>query len=320
MKGRLPKLDVSFYRSERGMKEGKCEIVTKNKRKFPKEMESISVLGSNGILKSIYRCKLCGHKTNRSNNLKTHLQIHKRVVAYKCENCGKRYRKSHGDDKSHLTRMEIVMENIEGQIKKFYRCKICRHTSNRSNNLKKHLKSHESGSDDEFPCDDCGGKCRQSQIVNYHVKEIEVVTTRDGEGKSKKLFCCKICGEKFGRMMNFRSHITSHKPINIFVCKLCGKEYLCEKGLKEHSLSAHGKIDDGDVDDNDNDNDGGGGASLKFPYKCEYCDQLFPEKIICDEHRQIHGGEKPYICTICKSAFRTQSSLYLHAEIHMKNV
>lgn len=272
------------------------------KKRFPKEMESISVLSPNGALKSIYRCKLCGHKTNRSNNLKTHLQIHKRVLPYRCDQCGRRYQKRQ-DGKDHLNNIEIVFECVDGQTKKLYRCKLCGHMSNRSNNLKKHLRSHESTQ--EFICENCGGKCRQSEVVNYHIKEIEVVMTQDGAGKNKKSFRCKICGERFNRMLNLRSHITSHKPITILVCKACGKEYLGEKSLKEHSLNAHGEID---------------ATTINFPYKCEYCDQLFAEKTKCEEHRQIHVGGRPYICNVCKSAFRTQSSLYLHTKIHLSNI
>ncbi|KAK6639470.1 hypothetical protein RUM43_007743 [Polyplax serrata] len=253
----------------------KSESVIMKKRKFPKEMETISVLSPTGALKSIYRCKLCGHKTNRSNNLKTHLQIHKRVVPYKCEQCGKKYQKRQ-DGKDHLNDIEIVLEYHNGQSKKLYKCKLCGHMSNRSYNLKKHLKSHESIQD--FTCESCGGKCRQSKVKNYHVKEIEVVVMPDRDGKSRKLFQCKICGERFNRITNLRSHITSHKPISILTCKSCGKEYLGEKSLKEHSLNAHGEIN---------------ATEINFPYKCEYCDQLFTEKATCELHRQTHAGEKP---------------------------
>lgn len=259
-------------------------------------------MGPNGLLKNIYKCKLCGHKTNRSNNLKAHIQIHKRVLLYKCQHCGKKYQKRQ-DGKEHLKSVETVVECINGKRKKFYRCKLCGHSSNRSNNLKKHLSCHDSMK--EFHCEKCGKNCEPSQVVNYHVKEIEVIRKPDEEGKSQKSFRCKLCGETFKRIINFRSHVTSHKPINIVTCKFCGKEYLCEKSLKEHSQTVHGEVDI---------------TNTTFRYKCEYCDQLFVEKKLCEEHRKSHEGEKPYICFTCNIAFRTQSSLYIHTKTHISSV
>lgn len=260
-------------------------------------MESVSIINPNGVLKKVYRCKLCGHLTNRSNNLRRHVQIHKRVLPYSCENCGKKYIHK-PDGKEFSNNIDIVLDYATGQRKKLYRCKLCGHSSNRSNNLKKHLLTHESLQD--FICESCGGKCREIESANYHVKEIETVTTQDVNGKSRKSFRCKLCGQTFPRKVTLRSHLVSHKPINLFVCKICGKEYMCEKSLKDHVSNVHGESN---LD--------------SFPYKCEYCDQLFADKNLCEEHRQSHGGERPYICNVCGCAFRTQSSLYFHGKIHV---
>lgn len=290
----------SFSRSSCSNEENTGDIT--RKKKFSKEMESVSVINSSGALKRVYRCKLCGHLTNRSNNLKRHIQIHKRVLPYTCENCGKKYLRK-PDGKEFANKIEIVLDYTLGQRKKLYRCKICGHSSNRSNNLKKHLVTHESLQN--FICENCGEKCREIESSNYHVKEIETITTQDTDGKSKKSYRCKLCGDMFPRKQKLRSHLVSHKPINIFGCKVCGKEYLCEKSYKDHVSNVHGETSF---------------VVSQFPYKCEYCDQLFTDKGLCEEHRQVHVGERPYICNVCGCAFRTQSSLYLHSKIHLSNV
>ena len=50
-------------------------------------------------------------------------------------------------------------------------------------------------------------------------------------------------------------------------------------------------------------------------YKCEHCDELFPQKSRLEVHvRTMHTGEKPYKCEHCDKAFFQMSNLNDHVK------
>lgn len=248
---------MSFSRSARSQPNTQPRLGNKQ---FPREMESVSLLNSVGVLKKLYRCKLCGHTANRSNNLKTHLQTHTRLVTYQCGKCGRRGQ-CRLDDKDWLKRAEI----FSAGGKKRFRCRDCGHTTDRSYNLKKHLQSHFSGND-PVVCRGCGETCKPAAARQYHVKEVEIVDERDANGRRRKLFRCRLCRAVYPRRSNLHAHIVKHKPVGFLVCHVCGGEFLGEKSLRDHERIKHPKND----------------------VPCPYCLESFGSQDALYAHSKIH--------------------------------
>ena len=86
--------------------------------------------------------------------------------------------------------------------------------------------------------------------------------------------------------------VTTESP---FKCNVC--TFLCEdlKALEEHCFSLHRK------------------------YTCNFCPQLFPQKVTRDRHvYQHHQGEKPFPCSDCLSSFTRRDTLRKH-QVKMKH-
>ncbi|XP_069467000.1 PR domain zinc finger protein 2 [Ambystoma mexicanum] len=78
-----------------------------------------------------------------------------------------------------------------------------------------------------------------------------------------------------------------------FVCNVCESPFLSIKELKKH-LSAHAE---------------------DYPFKCEFCVQLFKDPSTLTEHRfLLHGVGKIFICSICKKEFAFLCNLQQHQQ------
>nr|XP_034973805.1 PR domain zinc finger protein 2 isoform X1 [Zootoca vivipara]XP_034973806.1 PR domain zinc finger protein 2 isoform X1 [Zootoca vivipara] len=76
-----------------------------------------------------------------------------------------------------------------------------------------------------------------------------------------------------------------------FVCNVCESPFLSIKDLTKHS-SVHAE---------------------EWPFKCEFCVQLFREKTDLSEHRfLLHGVENIFVCSVCKKEFAFLCNLQQH--------
>ncbi|KAJ6656837.1 hypothetical protein lerEdw1_003168 [Lerista edwardsae] len=76
-----------------------------------------------------------------------------------------------------------------------------------------------------------------------------------------------------------------------FVCNVCESPFLSIKDLTKH-LSVHAE---------------------EWPFKCEFCVQLFREKTDLSEHRfLLHGVGNIFVCSVCKKEFAFLCNLQQH--------
>ncbi|KAG1672333.1 Zinc finger protein 236 [Nymphon striatum] len=54
----------------------------------------------------------------------------------------------------------------------------------------------------------------------------------------------------------------------------------------------------------------------KGPFKCEYCDKVFPKWNQYQKHLRSHADDKPFQCKTCTSSFNLEINLKLHDAIH----
>ena len=52
---------------------------------------------------------------------------------------------------------------------------------------------------------------------------------------------------------------------------------------------------------------------------CDFCGKYFARPALMLNHRRIHTGEKPFVCTVCNKTYREKSHLTRHQRSHSDN-
>jgi len=130
-------------------------------------------------------------------------------------------------------------------------------------------------------CDECDIKFEMVKELRQHLL------------KHTNKFACefKECGRRFRVEKELEIHMRKHKGEKPYVCSDCGKAYENRQDWKIH-MQKH--------------------TADERPFKCDICGHGFPRKQQRDVHRVRHSKEKTHLCSICGTAFASQSSLIDH--------
>eukprot|EP01083_Nonionella_stella_P139786 427173_1 len=53
-------------------------------------------------------------------------------------------------------------------------------------------------------------------------------------------------------------------------------------------------------------------SAMKYGYKCNVCFKSFSSKRDMAQHKRIHNAERPYVCTICNTSYRSLNGQKYH--------
>lgn len=180
--------------------------------------------------------------------LEAHINSHRGITEYKCDQCGKEF---HGrisfihHEKTHRVRLRQLCElcpksspryptNLKSHIKNYHEdkrtisCDICGRQFKVQNKraLTDHIKVH--ANQREFPCSSCPRKFNTSSYLNLHIITVH-------ERRIRKDYKCTSCGKDFRSNAKLREHENIHTGERPFQCTDCGRTFVQGGNLKSHA-------------------------------------------------------------------------------------
>ncbi|XP_030837309.1 zinc finger protein Xfin isoform X2 [Strongylocentrotus purpuratus] len=231
-----------------------------------------------------YHCSFCGMGFAHSRNFKRHVWRHTGEKPNWCNICNKgiaghlaRHMRSHSTEKSYV-------------------CNMCHKGFNRSEHLKRHLKTHL-GMHEEYQCHLCSKKYLRKEHLKRHVRSHEDGTlTQQGGAGSNELSPVVMPVRPPVNDQPYREHPCTY---NDAVCGLCGDACCCANYLPFH-MEVHGEkaedyIEGGTVKKGATPRQGGDGEKPVRDHSCTY---------------------DPVTCGLCGQACCCANYIPLHMEIH----
>ena len=134
--------------------------------------------------------------------------------------------------------------------------------------------------------DKCGSNCKI--FCNLHQNNYTI----------KKSYKCQICGKKFAKSSNLKSHNNTHGNVRDFICNICGRGFKWKANLKLHKAT----------------------HTAEDYCKCNICGDLFASNSRLEEHSNVHTVGKPYKCNQCGLEVKWKKSLLHHLKNHSPKI
>ena len=204
-----------------------------------------------------FQCQTCKKAYNDKENLKKHLKSHNSKMT-----CGSKGMIEIGNqsfngesqtDKSNLDSMnpnDNLQPNVQN-IRKPFRCKICKRHFSRSKSLINHERIHS----DENPY--------QCRICKKNFDRVSCLKDHERIHTGEEPFQCLTCKIRFKIQSNLKKHERIHTGEKPFQCQTCKAYFRLKVGLQQHE-----RIHTGEK-----------------PYKCKSCESSFNKLNILKRHK-----------------------------------
>ena len=248
-----------------------------------------------------WKCPDCNKKLSSLKVFKSHMEVHlqgnkkcmvcsaefNRVCALKVH-----YRKAHADEQ----KFPCSICNINFSTKKSFEVHQLRHKRDQQGVTGPIIRGN-------FLCEHCGKKCLSQRQLTFHMFR--------HNGQS---YQCELCPQRFTTFGAYNQHRRQHKQNTKagFVCKICGAKYYRVQDLKSHNYRAH-VFKKTSKKSRENRSYGDSGT-----YTCNICDKVFMTCESLAQHRSTHLGVDPssYTCPFCNKVFKTKYIYVEHFKIH----
>jgi len=151
-----------------------------------------------------------------------------------------------------------------------------------------------------YRCEDCGAYFAAIKTLQEHrFKHTGLRPHR-----------CPHCDRAFARKSVLKVHLGIHTAQRPYVCEDCGKSFAQPGILRQHCKMAHSG------EPGERTARGGGGGVRNNPTEtCPDCGKTLFRSSMRD-HRLLHTGARPYVCSVCNQSFTKYHHLKDHSVRH----
>ena len=166
---------------------------------------------------------------NDNNVFQTANQNAQTVKQYECTICKKEYKRKgaleHHIKRFHCSEMDLSDLQILQSEDTETICKYCGKHILYKENMKRHLKTHTTGTGTQHACVVCNKSFKMKEYLKQHMRVVHF---------KEKTHSCFVCKERFCRNSELRLHMSKHTGEVRHICKDCGVSFKHKRNLITH--------------------------------------------------------------------------------------